>query len=96
MNISRRRSSIDVQTGYAVDSPQLTEHGDQSLHEVTAQCGSRSGLNRSVPISGHSGVSPAHMPLSIVSTWGHFFRPILKTKNRSYIIQVQFDVLLTC
>ncbi len=57
--------------------PQLTLQGDHSLQSVTAH----SGLTKPRPplISGGQTASdPAHIRFSMVLTWGHFLRPILK------------------
>ena len=65
-------------------SPQLTEHGDQSLQSVTAQCGSEAAALPAASASvasewGHARLiwPAAHVVLFIVSTCGHFLRPIL-------------------
>ena len=74
-NVLNAKASIDRSLAYI---PQLTEQGDQSLHEVTAQSGlaktrvSASGLSP----PGHVASVPAQLRRSVVSTWGHFFRPI--------------------
>ena len=53
--------------------PHVTEQGDHWLHEVTAQ----SGLANMPVISGQvEATAPAQFLRSVVSTCGHFFRPM--------------------